>query len=84
MTIYEIMKIFEGIRPTGMQRFKGLGEQDAIELRESTTSIETRSLVKYTVTDVKEEIERIRRIESNRHLILDFVDRVDRSDLIGV
>ena len=84
MSMYGIMKIFDNIMPTGVQRYKGLGEQDADELAESTTAVETRSLVRYTVDDVKDEVERIRRIESDRKLILDYVDVVTRDSLIGV
>ena len=82
-TIYEIMKLYESVSPSSVQRYKGLGEMDYDELAESTLYPGSdRTLVRYTLEDVKEEIEAVREYESNPKKILGLVDKVTRDDLI--
>lgn len=83
-TIYDIMDAYESISPTNIQRFKGLGEMDPDELGASTILPEERTLIRYTVDSVKEEVATIRELESNKKKLLDFVGTINRKDLIGL
>jgi DNA gyrase/topoisomerase IV subunit B len=78
------MKAFNSIMPTGVKRYKGLGETNSDELAESTIAPNSRSLIQYTVEDVKDEIERIRRIESDKKQIFQYYGLLNRADLIGI
>jgi hypothetical protein len=82
-TIYEIMKLYESVSPSSIQRYKGLGEMDYDELAESTLYPGSdRTLVRYTLEDIKEEIEAVREYESNPKKILGLVGNVSRDDLL--
>ena len=81
-SIYEIMKAYESIRPTNISRFKGLGEMNKEQLRDSTIHPDyDRTLVQYTLEDVKEELEAIREYENNTKKILSLVKTVTRDEL---
>lgn len=67
-----------------VSRYKGLGEMNFDQLRESTMAKETRTLIQYTVDDINESIRIIRQYDSNKKLILNHVGVVDRGDLIGI
>ncbi len=83
-TIYEIMKLYDSASPSGIQRYKGLGEMNKKDLAESTLYPGSdRTLVRYTLEDVKEEIEAVREYESNPKKILGLVGNVTRTDLIN-
>ena len=67
VTLYQLMKIFEGTMPSNVTRYKGLGEQDPEQLAESALRPDSqRTLIKYTIADIKSEIESIRFYESNK------------------
>ena len=83
-TLYDIMYAYESIAPSGISRFKGLGEMDADELGESTILPEGRTLIRYTVENVKEEVATIRELESNKKKLLEFTGDINRKDLIGL
>ena len=71
VSLYELMKIFESNKPTNITRYKGLGEMDPNELAESTISPTShRTLIRYTMEEAKEQIERIRYINSNKDSLL--------------
>ena len=82
-TIYEIMKLYESVTPSNISRYKGLGEMNKNELAESTLYPGSdRTLVRYTLEDIKEEIEAVREYESNPKKILGLVGNVTRDDLL--
>jgi DNA gyrase/topoisomerase IV subunit B len=82
-SIYNIMKLYDTVSPSSVQRYKGLGEMDYDELAESTLYPGSdRTLVRYTLDDIKEEIEAVREYESNPKKILGLVNNVTRDDLI--
>lgn len=82
-TIYEIMKLYESVTPSNISRYKGLGEMNKNELAESTLYPGSdRTLVRYTLDDIKEEIEAVREYESNPKKILELVGNVSRDDLL--
>jgi DNA gyrase subunit B len=82
-SIYEIMKLYEASSPSNIQRYKGLGEMNKDDLAESTLYPGLdRTLIRYTLDDIKEEIEAVREYESNPKMILTQVDKVTRDDLL--
>ena len=82
-SIYNIMRLYDTVSPSSVQRYKGLGEMDYDELAESTLYPGSdRTLVRYTLEDIKEEIEAVREYESNPKKILGLVNNVTRDDLI--
>lgn len=83
-TLYDIMDAYESISPTNVSRLKGLGEMDADELGISTILPEERTLIRYTVENVKEEVATIRELESNKRRLLEMATEINRKDLIGL
>jgi len=80
-SLYDLMKLFESSTPPNLTRFKGLGEMNPQQLADSTLHPDTdRTLIQYTIEDVKSEIETIQYLESNKgELIKDI--KVSRSDI---
>ena len=80
-SIYELMTMFNACVPNGLTRYKGLGEQNAEQLGESALRPDSvRTLIRYTIEDVKNEIELIRYIDSNRAMLLKGVS-ITRQDI---
>lgn len=69
---------------TSVSRFKGLGEMNNTQLKESTMNPETRTLIQYTVDDINETMKIIRQYDSNKKMILQKIGSVNREDLIGL
>lgn len=81
VSIYTLMKTFESVAPNGITRYKGLGEQNADQLKESAMDPNgSRTLIQYTLESAKEEIESIRHTESNMYALLREL-KVDRSEV---
>ena len=68
-SLYEVMSMANSAMPN-LKRYKGLGEQNPSELKESTMGIENRTLIQYTMDSAKEEIEMIRIIDEDRGSLL--------------
>lgn len=82
-SIYEIMKLYESVTPSNISRYKGLGEMNKEQLAESTLYPGSdRTLVRYTIEDIKEEVSAVREYESNSKKILSLVGNVTRDDLL--
>lgn len=82
-SLYQVMKAFESSTPNGIQRYKGLGEMDASEIAVSTLLPNSdRTLIQYTLDNMKEEFEAIRTYESDRSKLLQFIGNVKRVDLL--
>lgn len=82
MSIYEIMKIYEKTQPTGVHRYKGLGETSDSILEKAVMNPSDRILIQYTMDDIKETVDTIRSYESDKKKILALVDNVTRDDLV--
>ena len=80
-SLYEIMKTFERYTPSSLTRYKGLGEMNGKDLFESTLDASNRTLIRYTIEDVKKEIETIQYLESNKNELLKDI-KVSRMDII--
>ena len=82
VNLYELMVKFEESSPNNISRFKGLGEMDPPELYESTLEKENRTLIQYTLEDVKYVTSEIRYYEDNKEKLLEGIE-VSRFDVIG-
>lgn len=82
MSLYEMMHLFDKTIPNSIQRYKGLGEMDGQKLFESTLDPNNRTLIRYTIEDIKKEIEEIRYYESNLNVLLNDI-KITRSEVLG-
>jgi DNA gyrase/topoisomerase IV subunit B len=83
VSLYQVMKSFDESTPKGTRRYKGLGEMDEVEIPESTLlPTSDRTLIQYTLDNMKEEFEAIKAYESDRSKLLQFVGNVKRVDLL--
>lgn len=83
MTLYDTLKAFQSFRPDDIKRFKGLGEMEAEDLQRSTIHpAYGRSLIQYTVADIKKEIGEIRKIESDFSVLLRDIRGIKKDDLV--
>lgn len=70
-SMYTLMNKFNDMIPPGLTRYKGLGEQDPDQLGVSALRPDgDRTLIRYTMDSAKEEIDRIRRIDTNMGSLL--------------
>ena len=77
------MKAYTSVTPSGIKRYKGLGEMSKEQLAESTLlANKDRTLIRYTMEDAKECLQAIREYESDKRKILDLVKEVTRDDLM--
>lgn len=71
VSLYSLMCQFDNMIPSGLIRYKGLGEQDSDQLAISALHPKgDRTLIRYTIESAKEEIESLRRIDSSMASLL--------------
>lgn len=71
VSLYTLMQSFETKKPKNIKRNKGLGEMNTKELAESTLlPTSNRALIRYTMEEAQEQIERIRYMNSNKATLL--------------
>ena len=81
VSMYTIMSKFDNLTKD-ISRFKGLGEMQEDQFRDSVMSpTGDRTLIQYTIDDAMEEIETVRAYESDKSKILDHIESVSRIDL---
>ncbi len=76
-TLYDVMKLYNSIAPSSIQRYKGLGEMNGKQLFESTLDPSengNRVLMQYTLEDAKEEIQYFRKINSDKLALMKDID----------
>lgn len=65
VSLYNLMRKFDSMIPSGLTRYKGLGEQNPEQLGVSALRPDgDRTLIRYTIESAKEEIETLRHIDS--------------------
>ena len=80
-TIYTLMTKFNNMIPSGLTRYKGLGEQNPEQLGVSALRPDgDRTLIRYTIESAKEEIETLRRIDNSMGSLLRDV-KITKADI---
>lgn len=75
VSLYTLMKTLDDSKPDTIQRYKGLGEMNPVELMISTIHpAYNRTLIQFTAEDMQREINEIRRLDTDKHNLLDDVD----------
>ena len=81
VTLYNLMCQFDAMIPSGLTRYKGLGEQNPEQLGVSALRPDgDRTLIRYTIESAKEEIEMFRRIDSSMASLLREV-KITKADI---
>lgn len=81
VSIYTLMCKFDDMIPSGLTRYKGLGEQNPAQLGVSALRPDgDRTLIRYTMESAKEEIETLRRIDSTMASLLRDV-KITKADI---
>lgn len=81
VSIYTLMCKFDAMIPSGLTRYKGLGEQNPAQLGVSALRPDgDRTLIRYTMESAKEEIETLRRIDSTMASLLRDV-KITKADI---
>lgn len=71
VSIYTLMCMFDNMIPSGLTRYKGLGEQNPASLGVSALRPDgDRTLIRYTMESAKDEIETLRHIDSSMASLL--------------
>lgn len=71
VSLYSLMVQFDNMVPSGLVRYKGLGEQNPDQLAVSALHPKgDRTLIRYTIENAKEEIDNLRRIDSSMASLL--------------
>ena len=83
VTLFTLMDTFNKSAPKGIKRYKGLGEMDGWQLFDSTfdpSDTGNRTLIQYTMEDVKSELETMRVLNDNTAELLNDI-RIKKDDL---
>ena len=79
VSLYDLIKTFNQYKPKNITRYKGLGEMTAEQLKYSTLHPDyDRTLIRYTIDDIKEEMKEIRSIESDFSILLRDIRKPDK------
>ena len=65
-TLYDVMHLFRSYIPKGVERFKGLGELEAHELKKLCMDPETRTVIIFKFKDFAKDMDKISMIMSSR------------------
>ena len=72
--LYELLSIFQESEPKNIDRAKGLGSLNALEIGVSTLDPNNRTLLRYTCEDINKEIEEMRRVNDNKFSLIKDID----------
>ena len=82
-SLYELMKLYEKLSPSNITRYKGLGEMNPGQLSESCLHPDlNRTLIRYTVEDIRAELDKVRELQTDKSKILKYVKNLSRHELI--
>lgn len=79
-TLYQLMKRFKSYEPPGLIRFKGLGEMEPYQIKETALDKNSRTLIRYNPNDFKNEINLMRQFSADRYKLIEMA-KVDRLEL---
>lgn len=78
VSLYDVIRTFNSYKPKDIQRYKGLGEMNAEQLKYAVVHPDyDRVLLRYTIDDIKQEIKEIRAIESDFSILLRDIRKPD-------
>lgn len=72
--LYELLKLFQDSEPKNIERAKGLGSLNALEIGVSTLDPKNRKLLRYTCKDINKEIEEMRKVNDDKFTLIKSVD----------
>jgi DNA gyrase/topoisomerase IV subunit B len=79
VSLYDLIKAFNRYKPKNIQRYKGLGEMTSEQLKFSTLHPDyDRTLLRYTIDDIKAELKEIKEIESDFSILLRDIRKADK------
>jgi DNA gyrase subunit B len=84
LTIGDLMTLCQKFQPEIITRYKGLGELDPVQLKQTTLDPNNRLLIKLTLKDLEEEVKKFRVLhgdssEERKELMAHF--KINREDL---
>lgn len=72
--LYEILKVYRNSEPKNIERAKGLGLLNDVEIGKSTLSPQNRMLLRYSAKDIEKEIQEMRAVNDDKYTLLKDVD----------
>lgn len=72
--LYELLTIFQNSEPKNIDRAKGLGSLNALEIGVSTLNPANRKLLRYTTNDIHKEIEEMRKVNDDKFSLIKDID----------
>ena len=72
--LYQLISTFRKSEPKNIERAKGLGSLNDIEIGESTLDPRNRKLLRYTTEDITREIEEMRQVNDDKFTLIKDID----------
>ena len=72
--LYELIRTYRQSEPSNIERAKGLGTLNDVEIGISTLSPENRKMLRYTAQDINKEIEEMRKVNDKKFTLIEGVD----------
>ena len=72
--VIRLVSMFRKSEPKNIERAKGLGSLNDIEIGESTLDPRNRKLLRYTTEDITREIEEMRQVNDDKFTLIKDID----------